>query len=264
MPDINIVVCVKVVPKSEEITVDPKTHMLLRENVRSEINPSDMDALELALRIRDRVPSTLTVLSMGPPMAEEYLRVGLAMGADQLILLSDRAFAGADTLATTYTLYQAIRKIDKVDLVICGEESSDGATGQVPSGLAEWMDLPSISFVTELNVDPSRYTAVARREFGGSNELIEADLPVVIATKSASNEPRFMDYDRKEWAFQEAPLQVWTAEDIDLDAAFIGLAGSPTRVTGLVEAETRDRKRTFLEGSVDEIAAQLAATLRAR
>jgi electron transfer flavoprotein beta subunit len=262
MPDINIVVCVKVVPKSEEIKVDPITHMLLRENVRSEINPSDMNALELALRVCDQVPSTLTILSMGPAMAEDYLRVGLAMGAEQLVLLSDRAFAGADTLATTYTLHQAIQKLGKVDLIICGEESSDGATGQVPSGLAEWLGHPSISFVTELNVDPSKHTAVVRREFGGSRELIEADLPVVIAAKSASNEPRFMDYDRKEWAFDEAPLQVWTAEDINADAEFIGLTGSPTRVTGLVEAETRDRKREVLNGSVEEIAEQIAATLR--
>jgi electron transfer flavoprotein beta subunit len=153
LPDLQIAVCVKVVPKPEEIRVDPQTHLLERSNARAEINPPDMNALELALALKDRHGGRLSIISMGPPYFEPYLRVGLAMGADQVYLLSDREFAGADTLATTYTLAQGVRKMGGADLIICGEESSDGATGQVPPGLAEWLDIAQLTLLSELHLD---------------------------------------------------------------------------------------------------------------
>ena len=142
MSELHIVVCMKAVPKPEEIRVNRETHLLERANVRTEINPPDMNALEMALELKDKHGGTVDILSMGPPSFEPYLRVGLAMGADHVVLLSDRSFGGADTLATTYTLAQGIRKMKNVDVILCGEESSDGATGQVPQGIAEWLDLP--------------------------------------------------------------------------------------------------------------------------
>jgi len=262
MRELHSVVCVKVVPKPEEIRVDPETRLLLRQGVRSEINPPDMNALEMALALKDRYGGWVTVLSMGPSFFEPDLRVGLAMGADRVILLSDRAFAGADTLATTYTLARGIRRMGDVHLILCGEESSDGATGQVPPGLAEWLGIGQLTLLTALDVDMSRKTARGRREFKGGYEVLEVPLPCVVSVKTAANEPRFMDYQRKAWAFEEARVSVWTAADLDADPELIGFSGSPTTVSGLAEAPTRARKREFLRGTPEEVARVLAIILK--
>lgn len=261
MSELHSVVCVKVVPKPEEVRVDEQTHSLVRAHVRSEINPPDMNAMEMALRLKDRFGGRVSILSMGPPLFEPYLRAALAMGADHIYLLSDREFAGADTLATTYTLSLGVRKIGGVDLVFCGEESSDGATGQVPSGLAEWLDLPQLSLVTALELDLPARLARGRRELKGGYEIVQAPLPCVVSVKTAANEPRFMDYTIKEWAFGEGRVTVWGREALGADAALIGLAGSPTRVSGLAEAQTRQRRHELLQGNVDEIARRLATLL---
>jgi electron transfer flavoprotein beta subunit len=261
MRELHSVVCVKVVPKPEEIRVDPETRLLMRQGVRSEINPPDMNALEMALALKDRYGGWVTVLSMGPSFFEPDLRVGLAMGADRVILLSDRAFAGADTLATTYTLARGIRRMGDVHLILCGEESSDGATGQVPPGLAEWLGIGQLTLLTALDVDMSRKTARGRREFKGGYEVLEVPLPCVVSVKTAANEPRFMDYQRKAWAFEEARVSVWTAADLDADPELIGFSGSPTTVSGLAEAPTRARKREFLRGTPEEVARALVNIL---
>jgi electron transfer flavoprotein beta subunit len=262
MPELHSVVCVKVVPKPEEIRVDPETMLLERAGARSEINPPDMNALEMALKLKDRHGGRISILSMGPPHFEPLLRVGLAMGCDHTYLLSDRAFGGADTLATTYTLAQGILKIGDVDLVFCGEESSDGATGQVPPGLAEWLDIPQLTLLTEIDADLARRTARGRREAKGGYELLEVPLPCVVSVKTAANEPRFMDYQIKPWAFEEGRVTVWSSQDMQVDPDFIGLPGSPTWVTGLAEAPSRERKRLFLSASPDEAAHQLARLLQ--
>ena len=261
MRELHSVVCVKVVPKPEEIRVDPETRLLMRQGVRSEINPPDMNALEMALALKDRYGGWVTVLSMGPSFFEPDLRVGLAMGADRVILLSDRAFAGADTLATTYTLARGIRRMGDVHLILCGEESSDGATGQVPPGLAEWLGIGQLTLLTALDVDMGRKTARGRREFKGGYEVLEVPLPCVVSVKTAANEPRFMDYQRKAWAFEEARVSVWTAADLDVDPELIGFSGSPTTVSGLAEAPTRARKREFLRGTPEEVARALVNIL---
>jgi len=261
MPELHIVVCMKVVPRPEEISVDEKTMRIDRTQVRSEINPPDMNALELALRLKDRHGGRLSIISMGPPLFEPYLRVALAMGADQVYLLSDRSFGGADTLATTYTLAQAIRKIGDVDLIVCGEESSDGATGQVPPGLAEWLEVAQLTLVTKVDLDLKRKVALGKRGIPGGHELQQVPLPAVISVKTASNEPRFMDFDLKPWAFDDAKVTVWTSADLDVDEDMIGVPGSPTIVSGLAQAEVRERKRIFLEGSPKEKARRLAEVL---
>ncbi len=261
MSELRMVVCMKVVPKPEEIRVDPESHRLMREGARSEFNPPDMNALELALSIKDKTEGHISVLSMGPPFVADYLRIGLAMGADDATLLTDMAFAGADTLATTYTLARGIEKIGFPSLIFTGEESSDGATGQVPPGLAEWLDLPLISLVRSIELDLGRGVIQGRREVEGGHEVLEVTMPAVISVSTASNEPRFMDYERKPWALEKADVTKWNADDLNADPELIGIPGSPTIVTGLDQAATQDRKKIFLVGDSSEIAEQLVRIL---
>jgi electron transfer flavoprotein beta subunit len=262
MPDLHSVVCMKVVPKPEEIRVDPKTRQLDRINVRHEFNPPDMNALETALKLKERFGGFVSILSMGPPFFEPYLRAGLAMGADHIYLLSDQAFGGADTLATTYTLAQGIKHIGGVDLIFCGEESSDGATGQVPPGLAEWLDCAQLTLISEIDLDLSNRRVTARRLITGGYEYLETPLPCVVSVKTGCNEPRFMDYRIKPWAFSDGRVTIWNASSLKADPEAIGLPGSPTMVTELAAAPSRERKRIMLEGSNQEIVDQLTNLFR--
>jgi len=262
MPELHSVVCVKVVPKPEEVRVDPATRLLDRAKARSEINPPDMNALEMALALKDRFGGRVSILSMGPPFFEPTLRVGLMMGCEHIYLMSDRLFAGADTLATTYTLAQGLGKLGGADLIFCGEESSDGATGQVPAELAEWLRLPLMTRLTEIELDLALRLGRGRRELNGGYEILEAPLPCVVSVRTACNEPRFIDYRLKAWAFAPEQVTMWSAVDLDADPDRIGLAGSPTRVTELAAAAIHDRKRIFLNGNSEQIARQLAGILR--
>lgn len=261
MREPRIVVCMKVVPRPEEIRVNPETHLLERD-VRTEINPPDMNAIEMALSLKDQYGGTIEILSMGPPSFEKDLRVGLVLGADRVYLLSDRAFGGADTLATTYTLAQGIRRMGDVDVILLGEESSDGATGQVPQGLAEWLNLPQLTLLTDLNLDMEAGTARGRRAIKGGYEILEVALPCVVSVKTACNEPRFMDFRLKNRASDPERLTVWGAADLNTDPDCTGLAGSPTAVTGLASASLRERKKIRIEGSPEEIAGKLAELIR--
>ena len=257
MGDLHIVVCVKIVPKPEEIRVDPETNLLLREGVRTEINPPDMNALEMALKLKDQFGARVDILSMGPLSFEPDLRAALAMGCDHIYLLSDRAFSGADTLATTYTLAKGIEKITGIDIIIMGEESSDGATGQVPPGLAEWLDIPAITIISDIDVDLDRWIVQGKREIKGGYEILEVSCPCVLSVKTAANEPRFIDFSIKPWAMVDGRVTVWRASDLDIEEEYIGLSGSPTIVSDLAEASVRERKNIFLNGNPEEIASQL-------
>jgi electron transfer flavoprotein beta subunit len=260
---LHIVCCLKVVPRPEEVTVDAATKTLDRAHARSVINPPDMNVLEMALEIKDLRGGQVSLLSMGPPLFEEYLRLGLAMGADRAYLLSDRAFGRADTLATSYTLAQGIRRIADeggYDLVLCGEESSDGATAQVPPGIAEWLGVPQITYAGEIALEDGHLRAV--REVKGGHEVLEAPLPAVVSVRVGVNEPRFIDFDRKLWADTEAPVTVWAAADLDVDGEAIGLAGSPTTVSGLGEARSVERRRELIRGTPQEKAHALVERLR--
>jgi electron transfer flavoprotein beta subunit len=257
----HTIVCLKVVPKSEEVTIDDETKTLDRSKARSEINPPDMNAVEMALKLKERHGGTVSLLAMGPPLFESYLRLGLAMGADQAFLMSDRAFGGADTLATSYVLAEGIRAIGSFDLVLCGDESSDGATGQVPPGVAEWLGLPQVTYVRRIDVSDGSLRA--NRELGAGSEVVEADLPCVVSVKHDVNEPRFLDSGRWDWAMNQAPVQVWSAADLKIDVEKAGAPGSPTSVAGVSVAKGADRRREFLSGSPEEIATQLADKIRA-
>lgn len=262
MPELRIVVCMKAVPKPEEIRVNPATNLLERANVRTELNPPDMNALEIALALKDSHGGQVEILSMGPPSFEPYLRVGIAMGADHATLLSDRAFGGADTLATTYTLAQGIRRLGGAHLVLCGEESSDGATGQVPQGLAEWLGWPQLTLLTELEIDMETSTTRGKRSIKGGYEILEVPLPCVVSVKTACNEPRFMDFRRKAISNDAENFTVWDSKEIQADPELCGLKGSPTAVTGLAAAALRERKNQFLSGTNEEIISRLVEIIR--
>jgi electron transfer flavoprotein beta subunit len=255
----RIVVCMKVVPRPEEVKVDPETKTLDRAGARSVINSSDMNALETALAFREAHGGTVTVLSMGPPQFEPYLRVALAVGADEAVLLSDRAFGGADTLATSYTLATGIRKIGDVDLVLCGEESSDGGTSQVPPSIAEWLDASQATYVERL-VAAKNSTVRATRALEDGKETVELSVPAVISVIVGSNEPRFIDYDR--WAFaQSAKVQVWDAAALGGDPQYLGLKGSPTTVAGLREVRKAGRRHETLSVTPEEAASRIKAEI---
>jgi electron transfer flavoprotein beta subunit len=262
MSDLKVAVCLKVVPKSEEVSVNAETNTLERGNARSEINGADMNALQMALELKDTHGGSVTLVSMGPPFAERYLRLGMAMGADSSYLLSDRAFGGADTLPTSYALAEGLRALGECDLVICGEESSDGATGQVPAGIAEWLDLPQLTGVTSVQLLPKTRLVRAHRELRGGYEVIEAPLPCVLSVKLGCNEPRFIDFDRWDWALEDAKVTVWSAADLGLDEAKLGLKGSATVVAGVAAAAATERRHEFLSGTPEEKAEQLLERIK--
>lgn len=259
---LQIIVCVKIVPKPEEVRVDPETWRLDRGSARSEINPPDMNAVEFALQLKEQFGAHVELLSMGPSFFEPLLRVALAMGADHTTLLSDRAFGGADTLATTYTLARAIEKLGGADLVLCGVESSDGATGQVPAGIAEWLGWAQLTMLNAVALDLERRTVRGRREIQGGHEILEVPLPAVLSVETAANEPRFMDYRIKPWAFAPEQVTVWNAAMLDADPELIGIPGSPTVVGGLDQAPSRERKHIFVEGTPTQVARRLTNLLR--
>jgi electron transfer flavoprotein beta subunit len=256
----RIVVCMKVVPRPEEVKVNLETKTLDRAGARSVINSADLNALETALAFRDASGGTVTVLSMGPPQFEPYLRVALAVGADEAVLLSDRAFGGADTLATSYTLATAIRKMGGADLVVCGEESSDGGTSQVPPSIAEWLDASQATYVERIVPGKGGITVLATRALENGTETVELVLPTVISVIVGSNEPRFIDYDR--WAFaQSAKVNVWDFTALGGDPQYLGLKGSPTTVAGLREVRKPGRRHELVTVTADEAAARIKAEI---
>ena len=223
----KIVVCVKLVPAITDVKIDPETGTLIREGVESEVNPFDLYAIEEGIRLKEKHGGTVSALSMGPPQAERALRDAFARGCDDMILLTDRKFAGADTLATSYTLSRAIRKTGLYDLVICGHKTTDGDTGQVGPGLAEWLGIPHVSYVRKI-IDVDDRCMVVDRSIDSSYEEIETPLPCVITVTKEINVPRLPSLRRKIES-RRMPLQVWTSEDLGREGRF-GLEGSATRV----------------------------------
>ena len=225
----NIIVTVKQVPDTSEVKIDPKTGTLIREGVPSIINPEDKNAIEEALRIKDGHNDVeITALSMGPPQAEKALREALAMGVDRAILVSDRAFAGADTLATTYMLSTAIKKIKKYDLIICGRQAIDGDTGQVGPQLAEALNLPQATFAEEINIQGN--TVTVKSDFERVIRTIEMKMPALITVTNRINRPRFKTMNGVLRAFRDKEVVTWTKKDLKLNPIRIGINGSPTWV----------------------------------
>jgi electron transfer flavoprotein beta subunit len=225
----NIIVTVKQVPDTHEVKIDSKTGTLIREGVPSIINPEDKNAIEEALRIKESYDDVeVTALSMGPPQAENALREALAMGVDRAILVSDRAFAGADTLATSYMLSIAIKKIKKYDLILCGRQAIDGDTGQVGPQLAEGLNLPQATFAEEINIQGNVVTV--KSNFDSVIRMIEMKTPALIAVSNRINKPRFKTMNGVLRAFRDKEVVTWTKKDLKLNPMRIGINGSPTWV----------------------------------
>jgi len=224
----RIVVLIKQVPDTNEVRLDKTTGTLIREGVPSIINPEDKNALEEALKLKEAMGAEVWVLSMGPPQAEDALREALAMGADQAVLLTDRAFAGADTWSTATTLGMALNKIAEFDLVLAGRQAIDGDTAQVGPQVAEFLKIPQITYVRELTVEDGRVKA--KRSLEDGFEDIAARLPALLTITKEANDPRYPHAAAIMTAYREREVAHWTAADIEADPEGIGLKGSPTQV----------------------------------
>lgn len=224
----NIVVCIKQVPDTTEVKINPITGTLIRDGIPSIINPDDKSGLEAALTLKDEYGAKVTVITMGPPQAKKALREALAMGADEGILLSDRAFAGADTWATSTTLAKALEKID-FDLIIAGRQAIDGDTAQVGPQIAEHLKLPHISYIQDLK--KINDTLILKRIFEDGYHMIQVNMPCLITTLSEMNKPRYMSVSGIMNACKEKEIITWTINNIDVDdPTTLGLKGSPTKV----------------------------------
>lgn len=222
----NIVVCLKQVPDTTEVKIDPVKGTLIREGVPSIINPDDKNALEEALRLKEQLGGKVTVVSMGPPQAQNALREALAMGADEAILISDRVFGGADTLATSRTIAAALKKLD-YDIIFAGRQAIDGDTAQVGPEIAEHLNIPQVTYVE--NVEKDGDSLVVKRALEDGYEILRVKMPVLLTAIKELNVPRYMDV-RNIFEVFDKEIKIWTADDIDIDKSLLGLKGSPTKV----------------------------------
>ena len=254
----NIIVCVKQVPDAKDVRLDPETNTLAREGVESIMNPYDQHALEEAVRLREAHGGEVTVITMGPPQAEEMLRMAISCGADNAVLISDRSFAGADTWATAYTLEKAIRKIGDFDLILCGKQAIDGDTAQVGPGLGMRLDIPYITCAQKIREADSSKLVVERMMDDGF-DLVEITLPALLSVVKDINEPRVPSLKGKMRA-KKVAITTLSAADINADPSCIGLPGSPTQVVNVFPPHPRG-DRAILEGTLDEQIDQLVDVL---
>ncbi|MFC1515074.1 electron transfer flavoprotein subunit beta/FixA family protein [Candidatus Omnitrophota bacterium] len=259
----NIIVCVKQVPDTTDVRIDPKTNTLIREGVASVINPFDMYAIEEALRLKERFGGEITVITMGPPQAGDALREALSMGVDEAVHLSDRAFAGSDTWATSLVLAKAIAKIADFDLVICGKQASDGDTAQVGPGIAAHLDLPQATYVRKIDtvhMDTDPKMMMVERLVEEGYEILEIQLPGLITVVKEINDPRLPSLRGKMRAKkQEIPL--WGHKDLGLDEERIGLKGSPTQVVKIFTPPVKQEGKMF-SGEPQEMVDELTAEIK--
>lgn len=248
----NIVVCIKQVPDTTEVKLDPIKGTLIRKGVPSIINPDDKRGLEAALVLKDEMGAEVTVLTMGPPQADKALRESFSMGADRAILLTDRAFSGADTLATSYTLAAALRKLNP-DLIIAGRQAIDGDTAQVGPQIAEHLKLPQVSYVFDLEKEDGD-SLIVKRAFEDGYHRVRVKMPCLITTLSEMNSPRYMSVGKIFDAYREKEVETWTLEDVDVDITRLGLKGSPTKVKKSFTKSVKDKGVLFDDVSPKEAA----------
>lgn len=235
----KIIVCIKQVPDTTEIKIDPVTNTLKRDGVPSIINPDDKAALEAALVLKEKFDAHITVLCMGPPQAEKALGEAYAMGADRLILLSGREFAGSDTLATSRTLAAAIRNLE-YDIIIGGRQAIDGDTAQVGPQISEHLGIPQITYATDISYDAGKGIFTVVRQMEDRLQTVEAPSPVLVTVLSSMNKPRYMNVRR---IVEVIHPEVWGVKDIEIPAEYLGLKGSPTKVnTTFTKSYNTDKK----------------------
>ena len=255
----KIVVCVKQVPDAKDVRLDPETNTLTREGVDSILNPYDQYALEEAVRLKEQLGGEVTVITMGPPQAQEVLRLAISCGADNGVLVSDRAFAGADTWATAYTLAKAITKSGQFDLLLCGKQAIDGDTAQVGPGLAMRMDIPYVTCVQKVR-SANTGGMVVERMMDDGHDVVEIKYPALLTVVKDINEPRVPSLKGKMKA-KKAAITTLSAEDIGAESGSIGLAGSPTQVVKVFPPEPRGEGAVF-SGTIDEQLDQLVDKLK--
>jgi electron transfer flavoprotein beta subunit len=254
----HVIVCIKQVPDTNEVRMDPETGTLIREGVSSIINPDDRNALEEALRFKDEKDAEVTVVTMGPPQADNALREALAMGADRAILLCDRKFAGSDTWATAHAVTCAIQKLGDFDLIFCGRQAIDGDTAQVGPQVAEYLDIPQISYVSKVEIEGGKVTADRLLEDG--HEVIETTLPCLLTAVKELNVPRYPSIKGIFDAYNEKQVELWSADDAGADASVVGLKASPTNVRRIFTPEPKGRG-VMLEGEPKEAVQNLFVKL---
>lgn len=236
----HFVVCLKQVPDSSEVRIDPKTNTLMREGVPSIINPYDAHALEEAIRLKERVGGKVTIITMGPPQAKEALKKAISFGADRAILLSDRAFAGSDSLATAYILSRAIEKVNEtepVDLVLAGKEAIDGDTAQTGPGIATRLNFPQLTYVIKVT-DINQETITVHRKLESGREVVEAKLPALLTVEKDLNDLSYASLPNMMKAAAYEP-EYWDVKSLDFDLTQMGLKGSPTSVNRIFAPPAR-------------------------
>ena len=244
----RIIVCIKQVPDTAEVRINPETNTLIRDGVPSIINPYDTHAIEAGLQIREKAGGSVTVLTMGPPQAEEALKEAISMGADEAVLLTDRAFAGSDTWATAYTLAKAIEYIG-ADVILCGKQAIDGDTAQVGPEVAEFLDIPHVAYIRKID-DVTDSRIVVQRLMDDGYDVVESSLPVLLTVVRELNSPRLPSLKGK-MAAKKAAIKKLTAADIRAEEENLGLKGSPTQVRNIFAPEVRKDRKMF-EGTAEE------------
>lgn len=249
-----IIVLVKQVPEMDKVKFDTEKGKIDRSSAKGEVNPLDLNALEAAIQMKEKLGGTVTAISMGPPQAESALRDVLARGLDRAILLTDRRFGGADTLATSYTLASAIRKIGKFDFIICGEKTVDGDTGQVGPEVAEHLGIPHVAYVSEIkDYGTEKLTVVS--QIGENNYLLEIKSPGLITVTKDVNKPRYLSLSKKLKA-EKLKIDIWDFNDLAniADVEKVGIKGSPTQVHKItIPSEKGRRGKIFREAPEETV-----------
>ncbi len=256
----NIIVCIKQVVAGDQVKIDPRTHGLIRSSEFSHMNPLDLFAIEKAVQLKKEHSGSITAVTMGPQISEEVLWEALAMGADRGVLLSDRRFAGSDTLATSYVLGMGIRKIGGFDVVLCGMRTTDGDTGQVGPQLAEELDIPHVTAVEKIEKQENQFRV--ERISDGFREILDVSAPALfaVAPKGAVRLPSLTEI---EDAFARGSIERWNLEDLAADPAKVGSAGSSTWVEGLLPV-AQQKSCVFIEGDFRQQAKALFSKLAER
>jgi electron transfer flavoprotein beta subunit len=255
----NIVVCLKQVPGTTEVKIDPQTNSLIREGIENIINPFDTYAIEEGVRLKEKYGGKVTIITMGPLQAKVALREAVSLGADEMVLLSDRAFAGADTWATAFTLSCAFKKLEKPDLIICGRQTIDGDTGQVGPELAEMLDMPFIAYVSQIEEIKEGYLRV-RRMVEEGHEVVETALPAVITVAKEINVPRLPSL-RGIMKSKSARIETWGIKELGIEESTVGLAGSSTQVIKIFFPQ-RVHRAEILEGNLEKQVEKLIDRLK--
>lgn len=258
----KILVCIKQVPDTNEVKLDPKTGTLIRDGVPSIINHDDKNALEEALKLKDTMKDVhITVISMGPPQADVAMREALAMGADDAILLSDRAFGGSDTWATSYIIAEAIKKIGDYDLIFCGRQAIDGDTAQVGPQIAEKLGIPQITYVQKFEIAGDK--VICERALEDGYQVIETKMPCLLTAIKELNQPRYAYATGVFDAYSIKDVKVWGVNDIKIDTTKAGLNGSPTNVYRTFSPEPKGAG-VMLEGADKNTVTDLFSRLKAK